>query len=594
MGIPESDILNTTNIPRPEYPRPQLVRADWLNLNGTWEFEMDGGRTGRERNFPAKSSFSQRILVPFCPESKLSGIEYKDFMAAVWYRRTFTLPREWEGKQVFIHFGAVDYETEVWINGKSVGTHRGGYSSFSFNITHLVHPGENVITVCAEDDNRSRLQPRGKQSALLYSHGCDYTRTTGIWQTVWLECTNETYISGLRYFPDPANACVHVEVGVAGRIQYDEDLQIHVKYKGRAVGQGAAKVGMNSIRITIPLSEVHLWDVGKPRLYDVQLTLSCRGDVRDRVESYFGLRTVSLGEKKILINGRPVFQRLVLDQGYYPDGVYTAPTDASLRRDIELAMELGFNGARLHQKMFEERYLYWADQLGYIVWGEHASWGLDISTAVGLERFLPEWLEGIRRDFNHPSIVGWCPFNETWDSMSANHARQDDEVLRIVYNVTKAFDCTRPVIDTSGNFHVMTDIFDIHDYEQDPETFAEKFAPMKDGGAVYNTFPERQRYEGQPYFVSEYGGIWWYPEQADDKGWGYGERPRSKEEFLRRYEGLTTALLENPAICAFCYTQLYDVEQEVNGLYTYDRRPKFDAEVIRRINTRVAAIEKQP
>lgn len=251
-------------------------------------------------------------------------------------------------------------------------------------------------------------------------------------------------------------------------------------------------------------------------------------------------------------------------------------------------MALGFNGARMHQKIFEPRYIYWADKLGYLVWGEHANWGLDITTAKGLEQFLPEWLEALERDFNSPALIGWCPFNETWDR---DGTKQDNEVLRIVYLTTKAIDKTRPVIDTSGNYHVITDIFNIHDYDQDPESFAAKFESMKQGYPPYNTFPKRQQYNGTPYFVSEYGGIGWNPNQNDDKGWRYGNRPASMEEFMSRYEGLTSALLDNPRICAFCYTQLYDVEQEVNGLYTYDRKPKFDAETIRKINTRKAAIE---
>ena len=304
--------------------------------------------------------------------------------------------------------------------------------------------------------------------------------------------------------------------------------------------------------------------------------------------------------RSILINGKPVFQRLVLDQGFYPEGIYTAPTDMALKNDIEISMGLGFNGARMHEKIFEARYIYWADKLGYLVWGEHANWGLNITTPMGLERFLPEWMEALERDFNSPALIGWCPFNETWDrkftlpengSWDPKGIRQDDEVLRIVYNVTKMVDKTRPVIDTSGNYHVVTDIFDIHDYEQDPEKFAEKFEPMKNGGKPFVNYPDRQKYEGQPYFVSEYGGIWWNPEQKDGKAWGYGQRPKSEEEFLKRYEGLTSILLRNPKICAFCYTQLYDVEQEVNGLYTYDRKPKFDAKIIREINSRKAAIE---
>ncbi len=580
-----------TSIVRPEYPRPQWVREQWLNLNGPWEFEIDNGRSGRERKLNTSSGLSGGfIVVPFCPESELSGVGHKDFMQAVWYRREFTIPESWRGNRVLVHFGAVDYACEVWVNGVSVGTHQGGYASFSLEITKQLRDGSNVLTVCAEDDVRSGRQPKGKQSSLFYSHGCDYTRTTGIWQTVWLECVPSVYIESMKVFPDAENSCVHLDVEIRGDMAKDMDLRATSSYEGTAMGEAEVRVNTSVTRITMKLSEVHLWEPGRGRLYDLSLRLEAKGETIDVVESYFGLRTIALGRDAVYLNGKAVFQRLVLDQGYYPEGVYTAPTDDALRRDIEIAMELGFNGARLHQKVFEPRFLYWADRMGYLVWGEHASWGLDISTAAGIARFLPEWTEVVGRDFNHPAIIGWCPFNETWDD-GHNGARQEDDVLRVVYQVTKRLDPTRPVIDTSGNFHVVTDIFDVHDYEQDVKVFADHYAAMTTGKRVYVTFPERQRYEGQPYFVSEYGGIWWNPSQAGEEGWGYGQRPTSEKEFLERYQGLTETLLQNPAISGFCYTQLYDVEQEVNGLCSYHRVPKFPPELIRRINTQRAAIE---
>ena len=593
-------MLNELNIPRPEYPRPQFVRNQWINLNGEWEFELDQGKSGRPRKRYEAEKLESKIIVPFCPESKLSGVEYKDFMSAVWYRKCFTVPAEWYTKRVLIHFGAVDYDTEVWVNGTSVGTHRGGYSSFTFEITKLLKQGINIVTVCAEDDGRSGLQPRGKQSEEYYSHGCDYTRTTGIWQTVWLECVAQSYISSLKYIPDPENESLHIEGLFNGDVN-GYSLSVNASINSKNVGSAAAAITGNKVNMILKLSEVHLWETGVPNLYDLEISLHSGDKCIDKVDSYFGLRSVSLSNHAICINGKPVFQRLVLDQGFFPEGVYTAPTDEDLKNDILISMGLGFNGARMHEKMFEQRYIYWADKLGYILWGEHANWGLDITTAMGIERFLPEWMETVERDFNSPAIVGWCPFNETWDknykltdnsSGDRKGIKQDDEVLRIVYNVTKAIDKTRPVIDTSGNYHVVTDIFDIHDYEQDAEKFAAKFEPMKNGGAVYVTYPQRQKYEGQPYFVSEYGGIWWNPKQKDEKAWGYGNRPTSEEEFIKRYEGLTNTLLDNPQICAFCYTQIVDVEQEVNGLYTYDRKPKFNPEVIKKINSRKAAIEK--
>ncbi|MEK4878201.1 MULTISPECIES: glycoside hydrolase family 2 protein [Paenibacillus] len=575
-------------LPRPEYPRPDFVRPEWINLNGQWQFEIDHGKSGKERGYPVNEhNLSGTITVPFCPESKLSGVEYKDFMAAVWYKREFNVPESWINGRVILHFGAVDYMAEVWVNGVSVGTHRGGYTPFSFDITSNLLAGSNVITVYAEDDVRSGRQPRGKQSEQFHSHGCDYTRTTGIWQTVWLEQVPETYLSNLKVVADPDNGCVHLEMKVQGNAAGDT-LSATALYGGKPVGDSNVIVSGTSIKLTIPLSEIHLWEVGNARLYDLKLSLHSQGRESDVVHSYFGLRTVRLDGMAFRINGKSVFQRLVLDQGFYPEGIYTAPTDKDLRRDIEISIGLGFNGARLHEKIFEPRYLYWADQLGYLVWGEHANWGLNITGADSLTHFLPEWLEGIQRDFNHPALIGWCPFNETWDR---DGVKQHNPVLQIVYDVTKRMDPTRPVIDTSGNFHVATDIFDLHDYDQNPQTFRDRYEPMKSGGEVFNTFPDRQTYEGQPYFISEYGGIWWNPQQKDEKSWGYGDRPTSEQMFIERYEGLTNVLLDHPLMFGFCYTQLYDVEQEVNGLYTYDRQPKFDPERIRRINARKAAIE---
>ena len=338
--------------------------------------------------------------------------------------------------------------------------------------------------------------------------------------------------------------------------------------------------------LTVKLEKEYLWEVGNGRLYDLQLQLLRDGQVTDALSSYFGLRSLSFDGKRFLLNGKPVFQRLILDQGFYPDGIYTAPSDAALRKDIELSMAMGFNGARMHQKVFEARYLYWADVKGYLLWGEMASWGLDHSRVGALNAFMKEWLQVMRAEYSSPAVIGWCPFNETWDYQGR---RQNDDVIRMIYRLSKALDATRPVIDTSGNFHVETDIYDVHDYEQNLEEFAKRYGPGSQ--PIYERFPQRQSYNGQPVFVSEYGGIQW---SKDESGWGYGEGPKSKEEFIKRYQGLTDALLDNPDHFGFCYTQLTDVEQEQNGLYTYDRQPKFDPDLIRQITARQAAIERQP
>jgi len=574
--------------PRPEYPRPQLVRAEWLNLNGRWEFELDPGCSGEERGLAGELPYSREILVPFCPESPLSGLGLRDFMPCVWYRRRFRVPEAWSGRSLALHCGAVDYDATVWLNGARVGTHRGGYTPFRLDLTPHLRPGDNTLVLRAVDDTRDPLQPSGKQSPGYTSSGCVYTRTTGLWQTVWLEPLPAAHVESVRFYAqlDAGQVILHARLSgdLTGR-----SLRVRALAAGEPVGQ-VELPAHRAVTGVVPLAAVRRWCPADPFLYELELELRSGEQTVDRVESYCGLRAVEISGPRILLNGQPLFQRLVLDQGFYPEGVYTAPSDEALRRDIELAQAAGFNGARLHQKVFEPRFLYWADRLGYLVWGEYADWGLDYSHPAALERVLAEWPTVIERDFNHPSIVGWCPFNETPPT-------QNPELLRTVYRLTKALDPTRPALDTSGHVHVETEVYDCHSYVQDPAAFAALFAAARSGGEVFRTCPEHDApYRGQPYLCSEYGGIWWNPGAEDDRSWGYGGtegRPRSVEEFLARHRGLTEALLFHPGLCGFCYTQLYDVEQEVNGLYTYDRRPKFDMALLRAVNTQRAAMEEE-
>ena len=566
---------------RTEHPRPQFERKDWLNLNGPWEFEKDPGCSGEERGlFEESARFSQEIQVPFCPESALSGVRDTDFMPSVWYKRRFSLSKEQLQGRVLLHFGAVDYLATVYVNGKKAGTHAGGYVSFSFDVTSLVREGENTVTLWAQDDTRSRLTPSGKQARQYASFKCYYTRTTGIWQTVWLEFVPRRYIVSATYYPDAlcSTLTLHASLSGAG------DLTAEAFYEGRSVGKSTVSSRGGEATLCLSLSETHLWEVGKGRLYDLVLTFG-----EDRVKSYFGLRSIRLDGNRFLINEVSVFQRLVLDQGFYPDGIYTAPSDQDLVGDIQRSLAMGFNGARLHEKVFEERFLYHCDRLGYLVWGEFPNWGLDHSFSDAIYGILPEWMEVIRRDFNHPAIIGWCPFNETWD---VDHRKQFDPLLETVYKVTKNLDPTRPCIDTSGNFHVITDVYDLHDYTQDPAEFASHYEALGKTNEFHfrNAFADRQiPYDGKmPFFISEYGGIRWTEEK---NGWGYGNAPATKEEFLARLKGLTDPLLDDPGMFGLCYTQLTDVEQEQNGLYTYRREAKFPPEVIRAIFSRKAAIE---
>lgn len=569
-------------MPRPEHPNPQFERDAWMNLNGFWDFELDQSASGFERKVYEAPDFHERILVPFCPESQLSGIGFTDFIAACWYHRTVDISADKLGQTALLHFGAVDYEAHVYVNGTLVGRHRGGYASFAFDVSQHLHEGNNDIVVGVRDDTRSPHQPSGKQSDRYHSYDCMYTRTTGIWQTVWLEFMPKTHIESVRYLPNIDEASVTIEAQLTGNGR----LEAEIFFDDRPCGHASIEASNRLTTLTVPLSERHLWAPGEGNLYDVRLSF---GD--DQVSSYFGLRELRLDDHRFLINGVSVFQRLVLDQGFYPDGIYTAPDDAALIHDIEISLAAGFNGARLHEKAFEPRFLYHCDRMGYLVWGEMANWGLDAGDSDNFGVFVPEWIDIVERDRNHPAIVGWCPFNETWD---ANGHRQNDNLLALTHRVTKAIDPTRPCIDTSGHFHVVTDIYDLHDYEQDIDAFAQRYAQFAhDGQTLPDLHPERQSYPGgMPFFVSEYGGIKWIPPFLEDRSsWGYGDAD-SEEEYVRRYRGLTDALLDNPHMFGFCYTQLYDVEQECNGIYAYNRRPKVDIGAIRDINRRTAAIER--
>jgi len=561
-------------IPRPEHPNPQFYRDHWENLNGFWQFEIDHGCSGKERGWQAaEHCFSGEILVPFCPESVLSGIGNTDFMRCVWYKRTVYVPETELSGIVLLHFGAVDHTCTVYVNGREAGGHRGGYVSFAVDVTAFLQPGENVLTVCAEDDVRDPMVARGKQSEEYHSHDCDYTRTTGIWQTVWLEYLPRTHVQSVKYYPNAGDSSVTMEV----RLQGEAELQVEIRYENRPVGGKTLRSKGGTEIFSIPLSETHLWEVGAGRLYDVRLTYG-----EDTVHSYFGLRTVQLQGRKFLLNGKSVFQRLVLDQGFYPDGIYTAPTDEALEADIYRSMDMGFNGARLHEKVFEPRFLYHCDRLGYLAWGEYPGWGVDYTRPDAIFGLLPEWVEQIQRDFNHPAIIGWCPNNEVYD------LTYQRETIRMIYRTTKALDPTRLCIDASGGYHVESDLLDIHDYEQDPAVLKERFERffVEEDPDYYKKGD--YSYKGGPVMISETGGIGWSKEEG---AWFYGDMPKTEEEFLARFKGIIEALLFNKNICGFCYTQLTDIEQEKNGLYTYDRTPKFEPALLCAVISQKAAIE---
>ncbi len=592
------------NPPRAEYPRPQFVRSEWLCLNGEWQFEIDAGDSGLERGL-LEQELSNRIVVPFCPEAPLSGIHNTDIMNAVWYRRRVTIPEAWSGRRVLLHFQAVDHDTTVWVNGVEVGRHRGGFTPFTCDLDSVASPGETMtIVVRARDDNKAP-QPRGKQVREYANRGCVYTRTTGIWQTVWLEPVPDCSLLRPRLTPDVANGAIRLEQPIRGRQPglrmratiSDEDGEVC------SVSCAADADFASLLDLVIPPKNRRLWSPRDPHLYDIEIELlDAEGKTVDAAKSYAGLRSVTIEGKAIKINGEVVFQRLVLDQGYYPDGVMTAPSDEALRRDIELSLAAGFNGARLHQKVFEERFLYHADRLGYLVWGEFADWG---ASGFGPDddhhrygpTYITQWLEVLERDFSHPCIIGWCPMNET-EQLLTDKITQLDDAMRGMFLAAKAMDSTRPVLDTSGYSHRVSesDVYDSHDYEQDPAKFKANHEGLAQGKPLVNSMkgqPISIAYRGQPYFVSEFGGPWWYIDtEAAEDAWGYGERLKTVEEFYKRVKDLCDVLLDNPHMFGYAYTQLTDVYQEQNGIYTFDRREKFDVEPIRKAQQRQAAIEK--
>ena len=567
--------------PRAEYPRPQFERADWVNLNGEWSFALDLSDSGRDRDFYNSKGFEQRITVPFAPESKLSGIGYTDFINSVWYQRMIQSPSAWQGKRVKLNFGAVYYESEVYIDGRFVGRHYGGSDSFAFDITDFVGDGkEHSIVVHAESDLRSGTQPGGKQSTNYYSYGCSYTRTTGIWQTVWMEAVDDMALERVQVVTDIDNEQI-VVIPTYYNVAGGNTLSVEVRDGGKVVAH-AESAAVQGVPVVVALKKAKLWSPESPFLYDVVYEVKdAEGKTLDRVDAYVGMRKVHIDGNKIYLNNKPYYQRLVLDQGFYPDGIWTAPSDEALKHDIEMSKAAGFNGARLHQKVFEERFHYWADKLGYIVWGEMASWDKDFNSVAAARNFLSEWGNIVVRDRNHPALIVWTPFNEEFGVPSNEAGR----FLTDVYNETRRLDPTRPVNTVSGGIYVISDFCTAHCYEQDGARLhsmlfdGEKFYQPQGPNEGFERAIRKLYYDGSlPYLLDEFGGIKCAETQPEGgNSWGYGDAAPTREDFYTRLEALVKAIVDHSdKICGFCYTQLTDVEQEQNGVYYYDRGEKFD------------------
>jgi len=578
-------------VPRQEYPQPQFVRKEWLNLNGEWEFEFDDKNEGLSGKWEEKKRFASKIIVPYPFQSRLSGIADTGFHDYVWYARNFSVPEKWKGKEILLHFGAVDYECRIWLNNKEVGLHRGGTVPFYFNITKFLVPGENRLVLRVED-TQDPQQPRGKQVTGLKPEGCDYDRTTGIWQTVWLEPVPESRIEYFRFTPDIDSRKVHIE-GVVEGWKPGQAVSIEIYSSLEAIEQKiVAGKTVNLERgvfyVEIPIKNPELWSPESPHLYGVKFTLLEGKKKIDEVISYFGMRKISIKGNKILLNNKPYYLRLVLDQGYFPESLLALPSDRAVKKDIEFTKAFGFNGCRKHQKVDDPRFYYWADRLGLIVWAEFAN--ARVWSEKAEEMFLSEWPEVIKRDYNHPCIICWVPFNESWGVPELGSNSRQQEFVKRVVRLTREMDSTRLVVDNDGWEHVDTDLVTIHDYSLHAQDYEKNYAQFKKDRktlpAVHKpVYAEGLKYDGKPILITEYGGIAYklpggnYPESI----WGYHTTEIEEEKFISRFKEVTEAILRLDFCCGFCYTQLTDIQQEINGMLTFDRVPKVSPAKIAKI-----------
>ncbi|HUQ31877.1 MAG TPA: glycoside hydrolase family 2 TIM barrel-domain containing protein [Pyrinomonadaceae bacterium] len=590
------------NIPRPEYPRPQFVRADWLNLNGEWEFAFDDANKGREKGWHFGLTLEKRITVPFPYQAEASGINDKGIHEYVWYARSFMVPPEWRGQNVLLHFGAVDYRTTVWINGKEVGHNQGGHVPFQFNIAPYLNHEQNRLTLRVEDRQNPR-QPRGKQSTTARPHDIDYYCTTGIWQTVWLERVPPIRIQDMKINSSASAGTIEINAllhAPAARWR----LEAEASDEDKIVARTSVEICAATAQLKLEIPEPRPWSPASPNLYDLRVRLYEGDQLLDEVASYTGLRDLELREGRVWLNGRPVYLAMVLDQGYWPESYLAAPSDDALRRDVEWIKRFGFNGARKHQKIEDPRWLYWCDRLGLLVWEEMPNAREWSSQAE--ERLAAEWKRAIHRDYNHPCIISWVPVNESmgFPKLRQNHPGQYAFIERMVA-MTRELDAGRPVIDNDGWEHTdITDICAIHDYTPTAALLRERYQDAVGGGALpahvwlanKPLFVLGSRYRGQPIILSEVGGFLMIPpdlppEKRDLLYRFYGS-VHNPEELLAKYRDLMEGILSLRFVAGFCYTQLTDIEQEINGLLTYDRRAKVPPEEIAEIHRRLFELDE--
>ena len=589
---------------RKDYPRPQLVRESWVNLNGSWDFLFDdenAGETGRwYEAFPADH---RSICVPYTYETKMSGIGETDHHENVWYHRQVTVSAKDLAGRVLLHFEGSDFETKVWVNGSYAGSHRGGYARFSFDVTAFLKEGANEITVKAED-SMSIEQPRGKQRWAKDNFGCWYVQTTGIWKTVWMEAVPAVHLERMKIVPILKAGKVALEYHVAGDFSAD-DLWVEavVEFGGTRIARSSAAVTRSRVKDTISvyLPEempwgIHPWAPQHPDLYDLTVRVRKGNEILDEVFSYFGMREIRIEEGNILLNGVPLYERLILDQGYWKDSHLTPPDEQALIDDIDKIQAMGFNGLRKHMKIEDERFLYWCDVKGMLVWSEMAAAYEYSDDAV--EEFTREWMEVVRQNLNHPCIITWTPFNESWGVPKIKTVERQQEFTEAIYYLTRSIDSTRPIITNDGWEHTISDILTFHDYEERGEVFFDRYADhLEEIGdcQIYHSndrsaFAEGYAYSGEPVIISEYGGIAFAGGGEGD--WGYGNTVKDEEEFLERFDAIKTAIKNLPYCSGFCYTQVSDVQQEINGLLDADHNYKIAPEKIKEIICRQVGIRR--
>ncbi|WP_059102585.1 glycoside hydrolase family 2 protein [Shouchella shacheensis] len=581
----------TTSVRLNEYPRPQYVRESWMNLNGKWAFDFDDGDFGEEEEWGKAPQLTKQINVPFTYETKASGIGVEEFHPIVWYQRAFDVPKEEAGKNVLLHFQASDYVTKVWINGSYVGEHQGGNVAFSFDISlYLRGSGPQQLVVRVEDSN-SCHQPRGKQRWLDKNFGCWYVQTTGIWQTVWLEFVPEERLKDIKITPQFDRNAVSFDYIFHGGVDSNWRVETTISFKGREVRRVSFHPDRERMSHEVNLvANIHEWKVAHwspehPNLYDVEFKLYREDSLVDRVNSYFGLRKISTKDGQVLLNNRPIYQKLILDQGYWADTMLTPPSEEALVEDIDRMVDMGFNGVRKHQKIEDARFYHLCDKKGLLVWAEMPSTYEFSREAV--ENFTQEWGKVVDQLYNHPSIVTWVPFNESWGVGNILTDKKQQAFTEGIYHLTKSLDDTRPVIVNDGWEHTISDIITLHDYEEFAEQFLARYQEKEAilGNKVPHNkekypFANGYEYKGQPVLISEYGGIAF----TTKDGWGYGNQVKNEKDFLARYRNITDAIKALPYVTGYCYTQITDVQQEVNGLLDERRKPKLDLKEIKDIN----------